>query len=570
MLRALSRHIPLLEQLRGSTPQTLQSDLTAGLTTAIMLVPQGMAYAMLAGLDPIVGLYASTLPLFLYGLLGTSRQLAVGPVAMVSLLVASAVTPLADGDPARYLALASVLALMVGVMQLAMGVFRLGFLVKFMSHPVIAGFTSAAALIIGLSQLKHVLGVPIPRSHHVHEILLHAVERADEIHGITLAIALGSMLTLVVLKRYAPRFPRFLLVVAGGTALVWGLGLDARGVAIVGEVPDGLPGFSFPSADLASVRALVPMAIAISMVGFMESISVAKAFARAGRYPIDADQELKALGVANLAAGVVGAYPVTGGFSRTAVNAQAGAKTNLAGVVTALVVVLTLLFLTSLFTFLPKAVLAAIIMTAVFGLIDFAEAKHLWRVSRPDLAVMVLTFVATLTLGIEQGIAVGVLGSLAWFVWKTSKPHVAVLGRLPGTRVYRNVERYPEAETREDAVAIRVDAPLFFANTAFLESAIREHITPATRHLVIDCKAIGSVDAQALTTIEDILHELEEAGVTVWLAGVRGPVRDALRGAHLWERIGEEHIVERVAHAMEAIDEEDRGIVPEELQRAAG
>ncbi|TNE90984.1 MAG: solute carrier 26 family protein [Deltaproteobacteria bacterium] len=553
MKEALRRHLPLLEQLDGYSKDSLRNDTIAGLTTAIMLIPQAMAYAMLAGLDPIIGLYASTLPLALYGLFGTSRQLAVGPVAMVSLLVASGVAPLAGTDPLRYAGLAAFLAGMVGVMQWGMGVARIGFLVKFLSHPVIAGFTSAAALIIGLSQLKHVLGVNIPRSHHVHEIVLHAIEKAGEIHPMTLGISLASIALLVVLKKTAPRFPRFLLVVAGGTLAVWGLGLNEQGVAIVGDVPSGLPGASLPALGMADFRALLPTAIAISLVGFMESISVAKNFARQNRYEVDPDQELKALGLANIVGAVFQGYPVTGGFSRTAVNAQAGATTNVASLITAGAIVLTLLFLTPLFHFLPKAVLASIIMTAVFGLIATDEVKHLWHVSRPDLAVMGLTFVATLTLGIEQGILAGVAASLLYFVWSTSRPHVAVLGRLPGSSVYRNVERYPDAEQHPGVVAIRVDAPLYFANTAFLKEVITETLGDDVKHLVIDCKAIGSVDAQALSTVEEILDELEDRNIDVWLAGVRGPVRDAFACAHISERIGEAHFVERVHEAMDAI-----------------
>lgn len=555
MKAALRRYIPLLGQLDGYDRTTLRNDATAGLTTAIMLIPQGMAYALLAGLDPIIGLYASTVPLAIYGLLGTSRQLAVGPVAMVSLLVASGVAPLAGGDPIRYAGLAAFLAAMVGFMQWGMGVGRVGFLVKFLSHPVIAGFTSAAALIIGLSQLKHVLGVDIPRSHHVHEILWHAAEQAADIHPLTLAISLVSIALLVGLKRWAPRFPRFLLVVAGGTLAVWGLELHGQGVAIVGDVPSGLPSPRLPSTSLADLRALLPTAIAIALVGFMESISVAKSFARANKYEVDPDRELVALGLANVGGSVFGAYPVTGGFSRTAVNAQAGATTNVASLITAGAIVLTLLFLTPLFHFLPKAVLASIIMTAVFGLIASDEAKHLWQVSRPDLAVMALTFAATLGLGIEQGILAGVAGSLLWFVWSTSKPHVAVLGRLPGTTVYRNVSRFPEAERTDGVVAMRVDAPLYFANTAFLKQSVQQLLgDDAVEHLVVDCKAVGSVDAQALSTLEEIVEELADKGITVWLAGVRGPVRDALAAAHITERIGEEHFVHRVHEAIDHID----------------
>lgn len=547
------KRIPLFAQLRGYDFDAFRSDGVAGLTTAIMLIPQGMAYAMLAGLDPIIGLYASTIPLAIYGLLGTSRQLAVGPVAMVSLLVASGVGAIAGSDPAVYVALAATLALMVGLLQWGMGTVKLGFLVKFLSHPVIAGFTSAAALIIGFSQLKHVLGIPLQRSHHVHEILLQAFEHITEVQPITLAIAAISVVTLVVLKKVAPRFPRFLLVVAGGTLAVWGLDLGSAGVAIVGDVPSGLPAPSLPSLELSAIRDLLPIAITIALVGFMESISVAKNFARANKYEVDADQELKALGLANIAGSFFQSYPVTGGFSRTAVNAQAGALTNVASLITAAVVVLTLLFLTPLFHFLPKAVLAAIIMTAVFGLIDVAEARHLWRVSRPDFAMMALTFVATLTLGIEQGIIAGVLGSLAWFVWQTSRPHVAKLGQLPDSDVYRNVERYPDARTTPGVTALRVDAPLFFANTAFLKDVVLSAIDEDTQHLVVDCKAVGSVDAQALSTLAELVDELEDREVQIWLAGVRGPVRDALDAAHLTERFGDGHLVERVHEAVDAV-----------------
>ncbi len=555
MIERARAWLPLLGQLSGYGADSLRSDVIAGLTTAIMLVPQAMAYALLAGLEPIVGLYASVLPLFVYSLLGTSRQLAVGPVAMISLLVASAVAPLAGDDAAAYAGLAALLALLAGLLQWGMGVVRLGFLVKFLSHPVIAGFTSAAALIIGFSQLKHVLGVPIPRSHHVHEIVGHAVASLPDTDVVAFTIATVSIAVLVLLKRFAPGFPRFLLVVASGALATWGLGLE---VSIVGEVPSGLPGLSMPALSLQAVGDLLPMAITVALVGFMESISVAKNFARRNGYEIDADQELVALGLANVAGAVSGAYPTTGGFSRTAVNAQAGARTGVAGLVTVGVVVLTLLFLTPLFTYVPKAVLAAIIMTAVFGLVDVAAVRHLWRVDRGDLALMGLTFVATLTLGIEQGILAGVGASLVWFVWRMSRPHVAVLGRLPGSTVYRNVERYPEAEVTPGLLAVRVDAPLFFANTAFLkqmlDAAVERRVSEGGEGLtdiVIDAKAIGSVDSQALDTLEEVVDALQQRGIRVWMAGVRGPVRDALQAVGLWEAIGSEHFVERVHEAVD-------------------
>lgn len=545
----LRRLVPLLDQVQGYGAETLRSDVVAGLTTAVMLVPQAMAYALLAGLEPIVGLYASVLPLFVYGLLGTSRQLAVGPVAMVSLLVASAVAPLAGDDPSTYAGLAALLALLVGLLQWGMGLVRLGFLVKFLSHPVIAGFTSAAALIIGLSQLEHLLGIEIARSPYVHEIVLDAVANLGATDGSTLTIALVSIATLMLLKRTAPKVPRFLVVVAGGALAVSFLGLD---VAVVGGVPSGLPSFALPPLSPATAFELLPMAVTIALVGFTESVSVAQNFARRSKTDIDADQELIALGAANVAGSIFQAYPTTGGFSRTAVNAQAGARTGVAGLVTGGAVVLTLLFLTPLFHDVPKAVLAAVIMTAVFGLVDVATARHLWRVDRADLALMGITFVATLTLGIEQGIVLGVGASLAWFVWRTSRPHVAVLGRLPGTEVFRNVKRYPEAERPAGVLAVRVDAPLFFANTAFLKQTLQDLAADDSdlRHLILDAKAIGSVDSQALDALDEIIEAFQRRDITVWMSGVRGPVRDALKASGVWDRIGAHHFVERVQQAV--------------------
>lgn len=543
-------NLPLLHTLKDYDKATFKGDLTAGITTAVMLVPQGMAYAMLAGLEPITGLYASTIPTAIYALFGSSRQLAVGPVAMISLLVASAVAPLAGADPVLYAAYASLLMLMVGVMQFAMGVAKLGFLVKYLSHPVIAGFTSAAALIIGFSQLKHILGVPIKRSHHVHSIIAQALSQLGNSHGITVLIAILSIITLVVLKRYAPKWPRFLLVVAGGTLAVWGLQLEQQGVAIVGSVPGGLPMPKMVTLDMNILKALLPSAITISLVGFMESVAVAKAFARQNNYEIDANQELRALGLANLGGAWFSGYPITGGFSRTAVNGQAGAKTPMAGLLTAIFIALSLLFLTPLFHDLPKAVLAAIIMTAVFGLIDFKEAKHLWHLSKPDFALMAITFVATLSLGIEQGIGVGVAASLLWFVMASSKPHVAQLGQLPGTNIFRNIERYPNAHVHPDIVAFRLDAPLFFANTAFLIETVNEMITPQTKKVVIDAGAISHIDATGISTLVELAYALNVQDIDLWLSTVRGPVRDALAHSEFYTHIPKDHIVEQMSDAI--------------------
>ena len=537
----LTRLFPFFEAMRSYDRSHFKNDAAAGLTTAVMLIPQGMAYAMLAGLPPIVGLYASTLPILIYALLGTSRELAVGPVAMVSLMVASSLGPLAAAGSNEYVTLAFVLALLVGVVQALMGFLRAGFLVNFLSHPVVSGFTSAAALIIGLSQLKHLLGVNLPRSHHIHELLIGAVQRIGEVQPITVAIGVGSIVTLVLLKRYRPKWPRALIVVAVTTVLVYTLRLDQAGVAIVGEVPAGLPRPTMPTASWSELSSLLPTAVVISLVGFMESISVAKAFARRQRYAIDANRELIGLGMANVGAAFFGGYPVTGGFSRTAVNAQAGARSGIAGIITAATIVVTLLFFTDLFYFLPKAVLAAVVMTAVFGLVDLAEVRHLWKLDRAELALLGLTFAATLSVGIEAGIGIGVAASLLWFTYEATQPHSAVLGRVRGTQSYRNVDRYPEALRVDGVLILRFDASFFYGNVAFVKATINRALDerPDVHDVVIDAGGMNRLDSSALSALAEILDELDARGVSLSLAAVKGPVRDALAKAGLDDRLGD-------------------------------
>jgi sulfate permease, SulP family len=530
------RRLPLPAWLRDYQREDLRSDLNAGLTVAVMLVPQGMAYAMLAGLPPIVGLYASVVPLFVYALFGSSRQLAVGPVAMVSLLTATGVAAVSAGDPERYIAAAVMLAAMVGVVQLGMGLLRLGYLVNFLSHPVLSGFTSAAALIIGLNQLKHLLGISIPRGHHIHTIVIEAARGITGAHLATLAIGLGSIALLIGLKKWRPSFPGALVAVAGTTAIVALFGLGGAGVATVGQVPAGLPLPSLPVFDLAMIQALVPTALAISLVGFMESISVAKVFARKHDYKLDPGRELIGLGAANLAAAAFGAYPVTGGFSRSAVNDQAGARTPLASLITAVMVGAALLFLTPLFFHVPKAVLAAIIMVAVVGLIDVAEVKHLWKVKRSDLGLLVVTFAATLAFGIEQGIAIGVGASLVLFVAQRTRPHFPVLGRLPGSTVYRNVADFPHAEREPGVLVVRLDAAFYFGNVTFLEDSLErleaEEDQPL-RAVVLDATAINDLDSTAAHALESLSCRYAAGGVRFLLAGVKSPVRRIMEKAGL-------------------------------------
>ncbi|MCO4768979.1 MAG: solute carrier family 26 protein [Deltaproteobacteria bacterium] len=534
---------------------TFSSDLSAGITVAVMLIPQAMAYAMLAGLPPVVGLYASVVPLLVYAFVGTSRQLAVGPVAMVSLLTATGVGAIAASGTEAYLAAAILLALMVGAVQMAMGFLRLGYLVNFLSHPVLSGFTSAAALIIGSSQLKHVMGVSIPRSHHVHSTLIEAWHQLPAANVATVVLGVGSMVALFALKR-VKKLPGPLLVVAGAMLAVVGLGLAERGVALVGAVPSGLPTPSMPTLDMEVLRELIPIGLTISLVAFMESISVAKVFADKHDYRLDPDRELIGLGASNLASALFGGYAVTGGFSRSAVNDQAGAKTPMAAVITALGVAAALLFLTPLFAYLPKAVLAAIILVAVVGLVDLREVKHLWSTDRVDLALLLTTFVATLSFGIEQGILVGVGASMVVFVARRTRPHFAVLGRLPGTRVWRNVENYEDAATVPGVLALRFDAAFYFGNVTFLEDTLQrleaESQVPLTA-VVLDAAAINALDSTAAHALSGIAAKYRARGIRLLLAGAKGPVREVLARTGLDEELGAENLTLTVCTAMEGL-----------------
>ena len=556
----LRSFFPITEALPTYNKSLFRSDLIAGLTVGVMLVPQGMAYAMLAGMPPIYGLYASILPLIVYAFLGTSRQLAVGPVAMISLLVAAGVGELVDVPGSdQYVSFALLLALMVGVIQLAMGVFRLGFLVNFLSHPVISGFTSAAALIIGFSQLKHLLGISLERSKHIHDIIIQAAERIAETHMATLMIGLGAIILLLAIKIRKWRIPGPLLVVVLGVGIVYGLGLADTGVKIVGEVPQGLPKLSVPAFEWNAITQLLPIALTISFIGFMESIAVAKAIQKKHKnYKLDSNQELVALGMANILGSFTRAFPVTGGFSRTAVNDQAGAKTTIASVISAVLVAITLIFLTPLFYYLPKAILASIIMVAVFGLIDWKEAVHLWKVDKTDFFMLLATFLGTLFLGIEEGILIGVVLSMGMLIYRTTRPHIAVLGKIPNNPHYRNVERFEDVEVREDILVIRFDARLYFANLNFFRNSIDQLVDnkgDALQLLILDASSVNGIDSSAVSELMDLQDDLKKQQIHLYFVGLKGPIRDQLKQTGFTEQLGEDHFFMRIQHAVDYFDE---------------
>ena len=536
--------MPILGWAPAYTRTQAQSDLVAAVIVTIMLVPQSLAYAMLAGLPPQVGLYASILPLIAYAVFGTSRALAVGPVAVVSLMTAAAVGQVAATGTPEYLTAAITLAFLSGIILVAMSLLRLGFLANFLSHPVISGFITASGLLIAASQLKHVLGIRAEGDTLPH-LLAGIYGGIGEVNPYTLAIGVTAtaflfwtrkrLKPLLVARGLRPRAADLVAkagpvaaIVASILAVV-GFDLVDKGVRIVGDIPAGLPPFALPSMDPALWQQLLVPAVLISLVGFVESVSVAQTLAAKRRQRIVPNQELAALGASNIASALSGGYPVTGGFARSVVNFDAGAETPLAGAFTAAGILAATLFLTPLFRFLPLAVLAATIIVAVLSLVDIAAIRRTWAYSRADFAAMIVTIATVLLVGVEAGITAGVSLSLALFLWRTSRPHMAIVGLVPGTEHFRNVDRH-QVLTNPALLSIRVDESLYFANARALEDAVYDHIAdqPALRHVILMCPAVNAIDASALESLEAIAHRLVSAGIGFHLSEIKGPVMDAL------------------------------------------
>ncbi|MCV2446424.1 SulP family inorganic anion transporter [Paracoccus sp. DMF] len=536
--------LPALDWARGYDGATLSSDLLAAAIVTIMLIPQSLAYAMLANLPPEVGLYASILPLVAYAGFGTSRVLAVGPVAVVSLMTASAIGPVVAQGLAGPLVAAAALALISGAMLLAAGLFRLGFLANFLSHPVISGFITASGILIAAGQVKHLLGIQAAGTTLV-EILPALLAGAHQANGWTLAIGFGALAFLYAARRWgrpglaALGLPARLadmlarsapiLAIAGAVLLVRAFDLGARGVALVGAIPQGLPTPALPALSLELLAALAPAAALISVVGFVESVSVGQTLAARRRQRIAPDQELIGLGAANLAAGLGGGYPVTGGFARSVVNDDAGARTPAAGIFTAIGIAGAALFLTPLLADLPQAVLAATIILAVLSLVDLRAIARTHAYSRRDFAAMAATILVTLLVGVEQGISAGVILSLVMQLYRSARPHMAVVGQVPGTEHFRNIDRH-RVETCPGILSLRVDESLYFANSRFLEDRIAALVAgdPRIRHVVLMCPSVSDIDASALESLQEINRRLAEAGVKFHLSEVKGPVMDRL------------------------------------------
>lgn len=549
----LRRTFPILDW--GSTygRADLSGDLVAALIVTVMLIPQSLAYALLAGVPPEVGLYASILPLAIYALFGSSRTLSVGPVAIVSLMTAAAIAKLGLSDPVAVIAAATALALLSGAILIAMGVLRLGFIANYLSHPVISGFITASGILIAASQLKHLLGIPL-HGHTLTEIAVSLWEHASDTNMATLAIGVAATAFLVwvrgglarVLRRvsvpeslvgpFAKTGPVLAIVVT--TWAAWQFDLEAAGVALVGTVPSGLPSLSFPEFNADLWLALLGSAALISLIGFVESVSVAQTLAAKRRQRIDPDQELIGLGASNVASAVSGGIPVTGGFSRSVVNFDAGARTPAAGLLTAVGIALAALYLTPFLMFLPKATLAATIIVAVLTLVDLHVLPRAWRYSRSDFSAVLATMVLTLLVGVEVGVATGVILSLVLFIHKTSRPHIAEVGLVPGSQHFRNILRHT-VETDPTILTLRIDQSLYFANARMMEDRIYARIMGDhdLRHVILMCSAVNEVDLSALETLETINARLRDLGLTLHLSEVKGPVMDRLQRSSFFDHL---------------------------------
>ncbi len=568
----LANYFPILDWGRRYRGETFVNDAVAALIVTIMLIPQSLAYALLAGLPPQIGLYASILPLIVYAIFGTSRTLAVGPVAILSLMTAAAAGKIAETGSAQYIEAALILAFLSGLILAVLGLLRMGFLANFLSHPVISGFITASGLIIAASQLKHILGVPA-HGHNLLEIVWSLASHIPDINWPTLAIGGTSLIFLfwvrgqqkpllkrmglgdklaTIIARAGPVF-----AVVASILIVAFMGLDERGVKILRDVPTDLPSLGMPGFDQSVWMQLLGSAALISLIGFVESVSVAKTLAAKRRQKVDPNQELIALGAASMSAGVSSGYPVTGGLARSAVNFDAGAETPAAGAFTAIGIALATLFLTPFLYYLPQAVLAATIIVAVLSLVDLKAIRTVWTYSKSDFLAMAATILMTLGFGVELGVMTGVGLSLFLHLYNTSRPHFAFVGQVPGSHHFRNVDRH-DVVTSDRVVTLRVDESLYFANARFLEDTVDNVVSshPYMEHLVLMFPAVNHVDASGLESLEALNHRLKDAGVTLHLSEVKGPVMDRFRRTHFLEELtGSIYL-----HQYEAMEDLDPGL----------
>ena len=564
----IARFFPIIKDLLTYNQATLFSDLIAGLSIAVIVIPQGLAYAMIAGLPPIYGLYAALIPQLIHGILGTSRHPAVGPVALDSLVVAIALGALSLSGIGEVIAAAVFLATMVGVLQLIMGLLQMGVLANYLSRPVISGFTSAAAIIIGLSQVEHLLGLQIESSNQIQKMILSVLQNFNETHLITVAVGLSAMSLILITKKYLPKFPSALIVSVFGVLLIWSTRWDLHGVEIVGYIPAGLPDVGLLTVSPDLMRDMLPFALTLAVIGYVEIISITKELEeQEEKYSLKPNKELMALGTANLVGSFFQSYPVSASFSRSAVKFQAGAKTGMTAVFSALIVGLTLLFFTSLFFYLPIAVLAGIIMVAVIRLINVRYAIDLYKTRRDEFFLLLMTCLLTLFVGITEGILIGALLSLLLMVIRTSKPHYAVLAKVSGTNYYKNISRF-ETDTKidDDILIMRFDAQLFFGNRDYFRKIVFKEMEkkPNLKGFVLVARGITYIDSSGLSTLGAMIKSFQQKGILFMVAGAIGPARDVLQQSKLTDLIQEKNMFAKTA---DAVDYFKGKVVPSDVQK---
>ena len=559
-MKLIRKLFPILTWLPNYPKHYLRGDLSAGLTVGVMLIPQGMAYAMIAGLPPVYGLYASIVPQLIYALMGTSRQLSVAPVAMDSLLVASGVAVMASQGTNAYITFAVLLAFFMGLFQLLLGSFKMGFITNLLSRPVISGFTSAAAFIIALSQLKHLLGLDIGNSSRLLDLFQMLISNFSEIHLLTSLTGLLGIGIIVLSKRVHRSLPGALVAVILGISLVFFLGLNAAGVSIVAGIPTGLPDFRMVEFSLEEVKQLAPLAMTIAVIAYMEAFSVAKAIEhRKHTSFVRPNQELIALGAANVIGSLFQSYPVTGGFSRTAVNDESGANTPLAAIFSATIVILSLLFLMPLFYFLPKAILAAIVMVAIFKLVDIQLPIKLWKEGKVEFFLLMATFLSTLNFGMVEGIIVGISLSILHLLYKSAYPHIAKLGRLKGHHEFRNIKRFSDLEKWDNVLILRMDAPLTFINIQYFKDYVLSNLTEHTEIVLLDASPINHVDSTAIAGLNDLLSTLETKDIHFYICDIIGPVRDVFHKTGFTEILTRDNVFIDLNEAMKFIETHNIG-----------
>nr|WP_282079273.1 sulfate permease [Aquimarina algiphila] len=548
----------------------LKSDILAGITVGVILIPQAIAYALLMGVPAIYGLYACLVPLLLYAFFGTSRQLSIGPVAVTAILVMSGVSQLADPFSDKFISLVLFTGFLIGVLQIIMSVLRMGFLVNLISQPVISGFISAAAIIIIVSQLEEGLGMTIPDYKYTHQTIGYVIGHFSNVNWITLAICIGSITVIVILKKWKRSFPGALTVLVITTLLTYVFNLNEKGLAIIQDVPSGLPSFSIPEMNYDTMVTLIPTVLTVTFIGYVGSIGIAKSMEMKNRdHIIRPNQELLALGIAKVIGAFFQAVPSSGSYSRTAINDEAGAKTTVSSIIAAIMVILSLLFLTSFFYYIPKSTLAAIILVSVFGLINYSEAKYLFSLRRRDFIVMIITFLGTLIFGVENGIFIGVLLSFVFLQYYSARPHIAELVNIPGTMYYRNINRFPDAVQSKEYLIIRFDNQLYFGNSGYFKDTIFKYVSHRDVHpkfLILDNTNMHDIDSTGLHVLEDIHQYLEDLDIQLLMVGTIGPVRDFLKRSGFTDKLGKDYYYLTISNA---VDYAENRMEHEDIHEAA-